>query len=171
MIPTHSSTPSLNQLYTVRDEFFDRFKDPYLKQNKLHRPHYLYDFNENGLIWVIPTTITDYDRHLQESRDYEEKSGKIDLFRHFAKCTNNEKRVFFVRSIFPITEEYLDYPYARGGVEGFLHTRREIAAIDMKATRFLSLYREGKPLQKYQADLARIEKELLSDIKKRKQAS
>lgn len=42
-------------LYSLKDDYFDRFKDSFLVQNKSeNRPYYCSFKDCNGLIWFIP---------------------------------------------------------------------------------------------------------------------
>lgn len=46
-----------NGCYIIKDSFFERFNDPYLKGNKDgNRPHYfcVKDYTYENLFWVIP---------------------------------------------------------------------------------------------------------------------
>jgi hypothetical protein len=105
----------IGSLYFVKDEFYERFKDYGLLENKIivdgkehNRPCcYLFKFKENNedIYWLIPISsqVTKYEEQYQRSM---EKYGMCDNI-SFGYVLG-ERCAFLPQNLFPVTKEYIN---------------------------------------------------------------
>ena len=108
----------IGKLYFVKDEFYERFKDYGLLENKIivdgkehNRPCcYLFKFKENNedIYWLIPISsqVTKYEEQYQHSM---EKYGMCDNI-SFGYVLG-ERCAFLPQNLFPVTKEYINNVY------------------------------------------------------------
>lgn len=154
-----------NGFYFIKDEFFNRFNDPYLRTNKKeHRPHY-YAFKDDktGLFWVVPLSsrISKY----QSIIDKKASQNKPCDILHIAKLDNGKTSAFLIQDIFPITEEYIKRKYTINKNHLILTSEAQAKQIKRKAKKVIAMMRRGVKFTPTQPDVLKIEKELLNDIK------
>ncbi len=153
-----------HSFYVIKDEFFDKFNDPYLKGNKEeNRPHY-YCFNDEtpDLYWVIPMSsrIEKY-RKIIETKIAQHKPCDI---LHICKMSSGKENVFLIQDMFPITQKYILRPYTIGSNTLSLVKESDIKSVEKKALRIKNLIESGKKYMPYQADALKIKKELLQEL-------
>ena len=155
-----------NTFYIIKDDFFKKFNDPYLKGNKTeNRPHYFcFKDDAEGLFWVIPMSsrVEKYKR-IMEQKELQHKPCDIV---HVCKIVNGKESVFLIQDMFPITNEYILRPYTINNVELKLVRENDIKIIHQKAKRILNLIERGKQFLPCQVDTMKIKKELLSELSK-----
>jgi hypothetical protein len=153
-----------HSFYVIKDEFFERFNDPYLKGNKEeNRPHY-YCFNDStsDLYWVIPmSSRVDKYRRIIENKSVQRKPCDI---LHICRLSSGKENVFLIQDMFPITQRYILRPYTIGNNTLSLVKESDIKAVEKKALRIKNLIENGKKLMPCQADVLRIKKELISEL-------
>ena len=150
--------------YIVKDEFFQKFNDPFLKGNKEgNRPHY-YCFQDEqpGLYWLIPmSSRTDkYQKIIQKRR---QQNKACDIL-HVCKLSNDKVNAFLIQDMFPITENYIERPYTFAGNQLILINETERKNIEQKARRVLNLLNRGVKLNPTQPNVLSIKLSLLSEL-------
>jgi hypothetical protein len=131
-------------LYTVSNEYFVRFKSPYLTDNKLENRPYYYAFRDkDGIIWLIPLSsqVESYSNKIaRDERRY--GSGRC-LYYHIGKIAG-KNRVFLIGNMFPVTQDYIKKEYTLFGQHYVVRNEKLIKEIHPRAVRYLSLVRDGK---------------------------
>lgn len=153
-----------NGFYIIKDSFFDKFNDPYLKGNKKEsRPHY-YAFKDKktNLYWVVPISsrVEKY-RKIMESKMLK-YNGRCDTL-HIAEIVDGRPNVFLIQDMFPITEDYIERDYNINGKHLMLMNDKQIKIISKKVFRVLHLIRKHYTFSPTQPDVLKIEQELLKD--------
>jgi len=155
-----------NGCYMIKDCFFKKFNDPYLKGNKNgNRPHYfcIKDATCEKLFWVIPlSSRVDKYKDIISSRT---SAGKPCDILHIIEI-NNKESVFLIQDIFPITEEYVSREYTINGIHLLVWKDNEI--IKQKAKNIIRLINRGVKFGATQPDVLKIKKALIADIEKQK---
>lgn len=155
-----------NTFYIIKDDFFKKFNDPYLKGNKTeNRPHYFcFKDDAEGLFWVIPMSsrVEKYKRIMEQKAQQHKPCDIV----HVCKIVNGKESVFLIQDMFPITNEYILRPYTINNVELKLVRENDIKIIHQKAKRILNLIERGKQFLPCQVDTMKIKKELLSELSK-----
>lgn len=147
--------------YTIKDQFFVDFPDPYLKGNKgEHRPHYfaLRDPKTN-LIWMIP--MSSQAEKFQAIINKKKADGKPCDTLHICKLDNGILNAFLLQDMFPITDEYISREYTINGNHLVLTSDNEAKAILSKAQRTLNMLHRGKSFTPTQPNALAIEAALL----------
>lgn len=106
----------IGKLYFIRDDFYDKFKNCGLLENKemingvMHgRPCcYMFKYEDDDLYWMIPVSskIEKYERQYKHSVD---KYGLCDNI-SFGYVLG-KRRAFLPQNLFPVTEEYIENTY------------------------------------------------------------
>ena len=149
--------------YIIKDEFFVRFNDPFLKGNKEeNRPHY-YCFQDNteGIYWVIPMSsrVEKYKKIIVKKK---EQNKPCDIL-HICRLSSGIENVFLIQDMFPVTENYILRPYTIGENILTLTKDKDIKIVEKKALRIKNMIENGKRFIPYQVDAMKIKNELLSD--------
>ncbi|MDO5151506.1 MAG: hypothetical protein Q4D76_19310 [Oscillospiraceae bacterium] len=149
--------------YIIKDEFFVRFNDPFLKGNKEeNRPHY-YCFQDNteGIYWVIPMSsrVEKYKKIIVKKK---EQNKPCDIL-HICRLSSGIENVFLIQDMFPVTENYILRPYTIGENILTLTKDKDIKVVEKKALRIKNMIENGKRFIPYQVDAMKIKNELLSD--------
>ncbi len=154
----------INCCYNIKDDFFDKFDDPYLKGNKEEkRPHYfcLRDDDVKGLFWMIPLS-----RQIERCEGIINKRNAqnrpCDIL-HILSINGN-KSAFLIQDMFPITDEYIKKPYTINGVPLALKDKSDIEAIQKKAKKIYRLIHMGVKLNPTQPDVLKIKNELIAEL-------
>lgn len=151
-----------NGFYIIKDSFFERFNDPYLKGNKnQNRPHYYaYKDSKTGLFWFIPMSsrVEKY-RSIVEKR---EKANKPCDILHVAKLDNDKVSIFLIQDIFPITEEYVERKYTIATNHLILTSEAQARIVNQKARKVIAMIRKGIKFTSTQPDVLKIERDLLN---------
>lgn len=153
--------------YYIDDQYFERFKDDKLMQNKetvdgqLHgRPcFYAFQDTKTGLYWLIPLSSR-VEKYKQYYNDKMQKFNKCDTI-VFGKVLGHEK-AFLVQNMCPITEEYIQNEYIDSKTTRPVRIDGKLEAeLIEKAKRVLLLQRRNIHL--IFPDVLAIERQLLSD--------
>lgn len=106
----------IGKLYFIRDDFYDKFKNCGLLENKeminglMHgRPCcYMFKYEDDDLYWMIPVSskIEKYERQYKHAID---KYGLCDNI-SFGYVLG-KRRAFLPQNLFPVTEEYIENTY------------------------------------------------------------
>ena len=150
-----------NGFYIVKDSFFERFDDPFLKGNKeQNRPHYYaVKDNKTGLFWVVPmSSRTEKYKNIIEKRERLNKPCDI---LHIAKLDNDKLSVFLIQDIFPISEQYIERKYTIAENHLILTSEAQARIVKQKARKVIAMLRKGVKFTPTQPDVMTIEKELL----------
>ena len=142
--------------YIIKDRFFEKMQDPYLKGNKgQNRPHYycIRD-SESGLCWMIPLSsrISKYQKIIEKK---EQRHQPCDVL-HIAKLANGKESVFLLKDIFPITEEYIERAYTIQDIPFVLKNQKLIDVLERKAHTIIGLIKRGIHYMPTQPDVPRI---------------
>lgn len=155
-----------NGCYIIKDSFFERFNDPYLKGNKDgNRPHYfcVKDYTYENLFWVIPLSSR-ADKYKSIILKKEKLGKRCDIL-HIVEI-NNRENVFLIQDIFPITEDYISREYTINGQHLFIWKDNKI--IKQKAKNIIRLIHRGVKFGITQPDVLKIKAELIKDIEQSK---
>lgn len=134
--------------YILKDNFFDIMADPYLKNNKDgNRPfYYCVKSEKNGkdVYWMIPLSskTEKYQRIIDKKTEERKPCDGI----YITKLPNGLNSVFLIQDIFPVTDIYIERSYTLGGNPLVFPYEKEIAIIDKKARKVISLIKRGKQL-------------------------
>jgi hypothetical protein len=149
-------------IYKIKDQFFEDFPDENLKDNKgENRPCYFcFRDTKTDLLWMIPMSnqIEKYKRIVD---DRQKKNKPCDII-HVAKLDNGKESAFLIQDIFPILEKYILSEYTFNGNLLRISSDALADTIEHKAKTILVLIRKGVKLLNTQADVLKIEQELLS---------
>ena len=142
--------------YIIKDSFFIKINDPFLKGNKEEsRPHYycFQDANTN-IYWMIPLSsrVEKYKRIIEKKQS----QGKSCDILHIAKLDNGKENVFLIQDMFPITEQYIEREYTIGNNHLTLTSEKTIKEIDKKARKVLAMLKRGVKFTPTQPDLLAI---------------
>lgn len=153
-----------NYFYIIKDNFFEKFNDPYLKANKgENRPHYFcFKDDTDGIFWVIPmsTKIEKYKKIISNK----EKQGKPCDIVHICRVYGKKEMVFLIQDMFPITEKYILRSYTIAKVDLKLVKEKDINIMHNKAKRILKLINKNIKFLPCQIDVLKIKNELLSEL-------
>ncbi len=117
--------------YIIKNSFFEKMSDPYLKGNKKqNRPHY-YCLKEedNDIYWLIPLSSK---IHRYKKIINLKKNGKKCDILHITMLDNDKESVFLIQDMFPITEKYIERKYTIAGNHLILSSEHQIRIIDKK---------------------------------------
>ena len=149
--------------YIIKDSFFERFNDPFLKGNhEENRPHY-YAFKDSktNLFWVIPiSSKIDKFQRIIEKRKLENKPCD---FIEVLTLANKKQSAFVIGDIFPVSEKYILRPYTINGIPFKIVNKKQNTILLRKSKRVISLIRKGVKFSPTQANVLKIENELLND--------
>ena len=143
-------------LYKVKDDYFNRFNDRFLVQNKNeNRPFYCSFTDSNGIIWFIPLS-SQVDSYRQKIEKDILIHGNC-LYYHIVKVFGKQ-RVFLIGNMIPITSEYILDEYRFNNIHYVIENKKDKKEIEKRAKKYIALYKSKKiqPL----ADIDFIIKEL-----------
>ena len=153
-----------NRLYFVKDEFFDRVQDAFLKMNKEDsaRPHYFpFIDNKTGLYWLIPCSsrIDKYKNIIESKKAKGKPHNHIQIIK-----VNGREEAFLYQDMFPVLPKYIADPYSNK--YGIFEVKSEsmIEQINGNAVKIIKLLRHGLKFTPTQPDILRIEKLMLEEI-------
>lgn len=141
--------------YIIKDSFFEKMNDPYLKGNKEgNRPHYYCLEDKDGLYWMIPlpSRIDKYEKLI----DKKEKAGKPCDIVHIVKLDDDRKSAFLIQDMFPVTEEYIEREYTIAGNHMMLTSEHSVKEIERKAKKIMALIKRGVKFMPTQPDINAI---------------
>ena len=141
--------------YIIKDSFFEKMNDPYLKGNKEgNRPHYYCLEDKDGLYWMIPlpSRIDKYEKLI----DKKEKAGKPCDIVHIVKLDDDRKSAFLIQDMIPVTEEYIEREYTIAGNHMMLTSEHSVKEIERKAKKIMALIKRGVKFMPTQPDINAI---------------
>jgi len=155
----------IGHFYFLKDEYFERFQDPYLMQNKesvggqKHGRPCFYSFldNKTNLFWMIPisSNISKFEK-IRETKI--KKYGRCDTI--FFGSIFGKNKVFLVQNMCPSTFDYIESEYVGADRTHPVLDGAFANSIIVSAKRVLNLQRMGARI--ILPDVLKIEKELLS---------
>lgn len=150
--------------YIIKDEYFTRFNDPFLKGNKSeNRPHYYcFEDETDGLYWLIPMSsrIEKYKNIIKEKQ----KEHKPCDILHVCRLGNDKEAAFLIQDILPVTDRYIQRPYTFAGKPLILIKDEDRRIVSQKAKRVLNLIQRGVKIMPLQADVMKIRMELMDEL-------
>ena len=150
-------------LYIIKDDFFKKYNDKYLKGNKKeNRPHYccFKDSYNDELFWVIPLShqVNKYKKLMQQAQNKNQRCDKI----HILKMAGGES-VFLIQDMFPITDKYIEREYTLNSIPFVIKNPDDIAELTKKSKRILRLIYRNVKYMPTQANVLKIKEELLKE--------
>lgn len=157
-------------LYFIKDEFYERFKNCGLLENKEvinGKPHkrpccYLFKFdNDNGSIyWMIPIS-SKVDKYKKQYKHSMEKYKQCD---NISFCyILGEERAILPQNLFPVTKEYIGSIYIdKNTNEPITLPKDLLSEINKKARKKIRYNQKGKLFG--MTDTMKIYNELIKDI-------
>lgn len=151
--------------YFIKNEYFDRFKDKFLMQNKEkinggyhNRPcFYAFEDEKTNLLWLIPFSS----QVVKFKKIYNDKLSK------YKKCDTivfgevlGYEKAFLIQNICPITEDYIENEYVDSNNNPVRVEEKLEKELVSKAKKVVRLVRNGVKLTF--TDILKIEKELLN---------
>ena len=157
------------RFYFVKDEFFEKINDPYLKTNRetTKRPHYFAIKDEKtGLYWLVPISskVEKYEKIIKNKQNLNKPTDAIKIIRVF-----NEKSVLLFQDMFPVTEQYIKEPYIKGNQSVRIESESLISELSKNAQNIISKIRNGVKFTPTQPDIKRIEQLMLAEIQAKEQ--
>ena len=141
--------------YIIKDAFFDKVNDPYLKGNKEgNRPHYYCLEDVDGLYWMIP--LSSKIEKYQKLMDKKKSEGKPCDIVHIVKLDDDRESAFLIQDMFPITEKYVEREYTIAGNHLMLTSEHSAKEIETKAKKVMALLKRGVKFIPTQADVKAI---------------
>lgn len=143
-------------LYILKDDYFVRFDNGFLIQNKNeNRPFYCSFVDSKGLIWFIPLS-SQVEKYEGKIKNAIEKHGES-LFCYIGKVAG-KKRAFLIGQMFPVTNQYIRREYTIKGEPYRVKNKNDIKNIQSRAKAYIAMVKAGK--LKAEVDLNAIIKEL-----------
>lgn len=131
-------------LYTIKDQFFNDFPNPFYMDNKNERRPYFYLFKDtDGILWMIPMSSRVETYHTKIQKD-ESKRGKGNCILFYVGTIAGVERAFSICDMFPITEDYINAPFTISKTHYVVKDENLKRAIHSRAQRFLNLVKLGK---------------------------
>ena len=151
-------------LYFVSDDFFELIKDSFLKTNYEHtkRPHFFaYKDEGTNLYWLVPCSsrVDKYERLLERKKERHKPTDSIRIIKIF-----DVKTVLLFQDMFPITKDYIDSPYIKGGQAVRVTDPKIMIELEKTAKKIVSLLRKGIRFTPTQPDVLKIER-IMMDTK------
>jgi hypothetical protein len=159
----------IGKLYFVKDEFYDRFKNCGLLENKEtvnNQQHsrpccYLFSFTQenNDIYWMIPISskVEKYEKQYQHSIEKYHMCDNISF-----GYVLGEKRALLPQNLFPITEEYIGEIYLDKNTSlPITISANLMAELNKKARKKIRYNQQGKPFG--MTDIMKIYNELKKD--------
>lgn len=157
----------MGQVYFVKDSFFERVNDPYLKINyeNSKRPHYFaFRDIDTSLFWLVPCSsrIEKYESIIKKKNAKHQSSDTIKIVK-----IQDTKTALLFQDMFPITTNYIQEPYIRGGQPYHIADPEIVLALEKNAKKIVSLLRRGIRFTPTQPDIKRIEELMLADLEQK----
>jgi hypothetical protein len=159
----------IGALYFLRDCFFEKVNDPYLKKDHetSQRPHYFaHKDKKNSLIWLIPCSsqIEKYERIIRKKQESGKASNGIKIIK-----IQNKMNALLFQDMLPVTEQYILKPYVRGGQPMQIFDKIVLAELERSAEKIIKLLRRGIKFTPTSPNVLAIEKLMLEELNKSKQ--
>jgi hypothetical protein len=150
--------------YFIRDAFFVKVGDPFLKQNyeRTSRPHFLAVTEEGtALLWFVPISskVEKYKAILERRKAGKKPTDTIRI----VKFQGMERALLF-QDMFPTIEAYIEKPYLRNGQPVFITGKAALRSLTENAKAIIKLLRLGVRFTPTQPDIRRSENCMLAEI-------
>lgn len=151
------------ELCFIKDEFFRKINDPFLKCNyeTTKRPHYyIFQDQKTKLYWMVPCSskVEKFEKIIREKRMRGKPVDGIEIVK-----IRQKKTVLLFQDMFPIRESYIEGVYIRQGQRVGISNPELIQRLDEKAEKAIKLLRHGVKFTKTQPDVNRIERFLIAE--------
>lgn len=151
-------------LYFVSDDFFAKIQDPYLKVNyeDTKRPHYFaFKDSKTGLYWLVPCSskIEKFERLILKKQEQHKPTDTIKIVKIF-----DRKTALLFQDMFPVTAEYIDGQYIKGGQSVRIADPKLIQELEKNAKKIINLLHRGIRFTPTQPDILKIEKIMLGEL-------
>lgn len=148
--------------YIIKDSFFDKVNDSYLKGNKEgNQPHYYCLEDSDGLYWMIP--LSSRVEKYRKIMDKKAREGKPCDIVHIVKLDDDRESAFLIQDMFPITAEYVEREYTIAGNHLMLTSEHSVKEIETKAKKVMALLKRGVKFIPTQVDVNAIIDKLKTD--------
>jgi|LSQX01.1.fsa_nt_gb hypothetical protein len=152
------------RLYFIKNEFFSKVNDSFLKTNKMDssRPHYFtFQDSNTNLLWVIPCSsqIEKYKNIIQDKISKNKPHSHIQIIKVAGK-----EQAFLYQDMFPILPKYIDKAYENK--YGYMEIKdpKTIQGIEDTAVKIIKLLKRGIKFTPTQPDIIKIERIMLSEV-------
>lgn len=150
--------------YIVKNSYFDKYNDIYLKANKNeNRPHYCCfpDKEDSRLYWLIPMShqIEKYEKII---RDRENQHKPCDIL-HILKI-GGKKSALLIQDMFPITEKYIERAYTINSIPLVIKSKKDKEILTKKSRNIYRLIHRKVKLNPTQPDVLYIKDQLLTEM-------
>ncbi len=138
----------LHGFYILKESFFEKMNDPYLKNNKDgSRPFYYCvkeALGEKDVYWMVPLSsrVDKYKGIIQKRTDDHKPCDGI----YVCKLPSGYESVFLIQDIFPVTYEYVDREYTIGPNHLILPYEKDIEAIEKRSRKVIGIIKQGQKL-------------------------
>ena len=143
-------------LYSIRDQFFIDFKNPYFSDNKAeNRPYFCAFQDKTGVWWMIPlsTQVATYQKKITK----DEQAHGMCLYYHIGKIAGQD-RVFLIGNMFPVSKKYIKKEYTMAGTHYVIQNQLLLKEVQKRAKKYLVLIERQK--MKPSIDVLEIRKKL-----------
>lgn len=150
--------PKPYYFYTLKDEFFDDFPDPYLKNNKNQKRPFYYCFKDsNEIFWFIPCTsrVDKYNKMIEAAQ---KKNKPADKWHKIFLC--GKENILLIQDVFPVTEKYINREFLKNNIHQRIASKTEQKIIRQKANKIIALTKYKGKLFSTQADIMKIKEKL-----------
>lgn len=152
-------------LYFVSNEFFAKIQDPYLKVNyeSTKRPHYFaFKESKTDLYWLVPCSskTEKFERLILKKQEQHKPTDTIKIVKIF-----DRKTVLLFQDMFPVTAEYIDGQYIKGGQPVRIANPKLIQELEKNAKKIINLLHRGVRFTPTQPDILKIEKIMLDELR------
>lgn len=159
---------TIGNIYFIKDSFFEKVCDPYLKINyaDTKRPHYFaFQDEATSLYWLVPCSsrVEKFERILENKREQHKPTDTIKIVK-----IQDKKTALLFQDMFPMIDSYIDGLYIRGGQVVRIADPRLISELEKTAHKVIKLIRKGVRFTPTQPDALRIEKMMLEELKEQK---
>ena len=153
-------------LYFLKDCFFEKVNDPYLKKDHetSQRPHYFaFKDKQTALFWLIPCSskVEKYERIIRSRQEKGKSSNGIKIVK-----IQNKKIALLFQDMFPVSENYILKPYIRGGQIMRVYDIKVLTTLEKNADRTVKLLRKGMQFTPTSPNVLNIEKLMLEELQK-----
>lgn len=152
------SNMTLCGFYILKDEFFNKMNDPYLKNNKDGNRPFYYCVKESSeqkdIYWMIPLSsrVEKYKGIIASKTNSHKPCDGL----YVCKLPNGVENAFLIQDIFPVTDEYIEREFTLGSNHLVLPYQDDIKAIETKAKKVIRLIRNGVKLTPTSPDVLSI---------------
>lgn len=151
-------------LYFIKDDFFKRVNEKYLKYNyeTTKRPHYFtYRDPNTSLLWVVPCSskVEKFERIIEDKKAHGKPTDIIKIVKIF-----DRKHALLFQDMFPILDKYISEPYIKGGQNVAIADPKVIDMLEKNAKKVIGLLKKGIKFTPTQPDVQNIEKLMLIEV-------